>query len=156
VSRSAPSDGELASTLLWRDPLVCALPLGHALVGRKSIRLAELQHDDFVFLRLESSAFAQSVFDACVQAGFAPRIVQQVVEIPAVLNLVAAGLGVSLVPASLVRLREGAVVLCKLKGELDAAGVSGDVYLLRRTDNSSPAVLEFAEALRAWALSQSV
>jgi hypothetical protein len=54
-----------------------------------------------------------------------------------------------------VRLREGAVVLCKLKGELNAAGVSGDVYLLRRTVNSSPAVLEFAEALRAWALSQS-
>jgi hypothetical protein len=59
-----------------------------------------------------------------------------------------------LVPASLVRLREGAVVLCKLKGELQAAGVSGDVYLLRRTDNSSPAVLEFAEALHNWARSQ--
>jgi DNA-binding transcriptional LysR family regulator len=155
VSRSAPGDGELVSALLWRDPLVCALPLGHALAGRKRIRLAELKHEDFVFLRLESSAFAQSVFDACVQAGFAPRIVQQVVEIPAVLNLVAAGLGVSLVPASLVRLREGAVVLCQLKGELQAAGVSGDVYLLRRTDNTPPAVLEFAEALREWALSQS-
>jgi DNA-binding transcriptional LysR family regulator len=155
VSRSAPDDGELTSTLLWRDPLVCALPLGHALAGRKSIQLAELKHEDFVFLRLESSAFAQSVYDACVQAGFAPRIVQQVVEIPAVLNLVAAGLGVSLVPASLVRLREGAVVLCKLKGGIKASGVSGDVYLLRRTADSSPVVLEFAEALRDWACSQS-
>ena len=149
---SGPNDGELASALLWRDPVVCALPLGHALAGRTSVRLAELKPDDFVFLRLGSSAFAQSVFDACVQAGFAPRIVQQVVEIPAVLNLVAAGLGVSLVPASLVRLREGAVVLCQLKGELQAAGVSGDVYLLRRPDNTSPAVLGFAGALAERAL----
>lgn len=151
VSRGAPPDGELAAALLWRDPVVVAVPLGHRLGGRSRIRLAQLKDEDFVFLRLDSSAFARRLFDACVAAGFAPRIVQQVVEIPAVLNLVAAGLGAALVPASLARLRRDAVAICNVGRELQAAGVSGDVYLLRRNEDSSPAVLEFAEALRHWA-----
>lgn len=151
VSRGAPPDSELAAVLLWRDPVVVAVPLGHRLAGRSRIRLAQLKDEDFVFLRLDSSAFARRLFDACVAAGFAPRIVQQVVEIPAVLNLVAAGLGVALVPASLARLRQDAVAICNVGRELQAAGVSGDVYLLRRSEDSSPAVLEFAEALRHWA-----
>lgn len=151
VSRGAPPDSELAAVLLWRDPVVVAVPLGHRLAGRSRIRLAQLKDEDFVFLRLDSSAFARRLFDACVAAGFAPRIVQQVVEIPAVLNLVAAGLGVALVPASLARLRQDAVAICNVGRELQAAGVSGDVYLLRRSEDPSPAVLEFAEALRHWA-----
>lgn len=151
VSRGAPPDSELAAVLLWRDPVVVAVPLGHRLAGRSRIRLAQLKDEDFVFLRLDSSAFARRLFDACVVAGFAPRIVQQVVEIPAVLNLVAASLGVALVPASLARLRQDAVAICNVGRELQAAGVSGDVYLLRRSEDSSPAVLEFAEALRHWA-----
>lgn len=151
VSRGVPGDGALAAALLWRDPVVAVVPPGHRLAGRSRIRLADLKEEDFVFLRLDSSAFAQRLFDACVAAGFAPRIVQQVVEIPAALNLVAADLGVSLVPASLVQLRRGDLAVCRLGRELQSAGVSGDVYLLRRSAQASPAVLEFAEALRQWA-----
>lgn len=151
VSRSAPADGQLTASLLWRDPVVVAVPLGHRLATRGRIRLAELKAEDFVFLRLDSSAFAQRVFDACVAEGFAPSIVQQVVEIPAALNLVAAGLGVSLVPASLARLRRDAVVACELDQKLQASGLSGDVYLLCRSGEQPAAVHEFAEALREWA-----
>jgi len=155
ISRSAPADGELKAALLWRDPVVGVVPLGHRLAERTRIRVAELKGEDFVFLRLDSSAFAQRVFDACVATGFAPRIVQEVVEIPAVLNLVAAGLGVSLVPASLARLRQDAVAVCSLGRELQASGVSGDVYLLRRSGEQPPAVQEFAEALHVWASSRT-
>ena len=150
VSRGDPG-GDLASLLLWRDPVVAALPLGHRLAKRRRLRLAELKAEEFVFLRLDSSAFAQRLFEACVAAGFAPRIVQQVVELPAALNLVAAGLGVALVPASLARLRQDAVATCALAPGAPAAGVNGDVYLLRRAGEASPAVLEFVEALRQWA-----
>jgi DNA-binding transcriptional LysR family regulator len=134
--------------------VVLAVPLAHRLASRRPVRLGTLQDEDFVFLKLDSSAFAQTLFDVCVGAGFAPRIVQQVVEIPAVLNLVAAGLGVAVVPASLARMRSDAVAVCDLGRELQAAGVNGDVYLLRRAVEQSPAVLEFAEALRQWAGSQ--
>lgn len=151
VSRGVPADGQLQAALLWRDPVVLAVPLAHPLAGRRLVRLGTLQAEDFVFLQLGSSAFAKRLFDACVSAGFAPRIVQQVVEIPAALNLVAAGLGVALVPASLARMRSDAVAACSLGRDLQAAGVSGDVYLLWRAGEQPPAVLEFAEALRLWA-----
>jgi DNA-binding transcriptional LysR family regulator len=154
VARGVPADAGLHGVLLWRDPVVLAVPLAHRLASRRPVRLGTLQDEDFVFLKLDSSAFAQTLFDVCVGAGFAPRIVQQVVEIPAVLNLVAAGLGVALVPASLARMRSDAVAICDLGRELQAAGVSGDVHLLRRAIEQPPAVLEFAEALRQWAGSQ--
>jgi DNA-binding transcriptional LysR family regulator len=151
VARGAPADTQLQGVLLWRDPVVLAVPLSHPLARRRLVHLRTLQAEDFVFLKLDSSAFAQRLFEACVGAGFAPHIVQQVVEIPAALNLVAAGLGVALVPASLARMRSDAVAICTLGRDLQAAGVSGDVYLLRRAGEQPPAVLEFAEALRRWA-----
>ena len=154
LTRGLPADGQLAAVLLWRDPVVLVVPLGHRLAKRTRVRLLELKGEDFVFLRLDSSVFAQRMFDACVTAGFAPRIVQQVIEIPSVLNLVAAGLGISLVPISLARLRRDAVAVCSLSQHLQASAggeVSGDVYLLRRSSDQSPAVHEFADALRDWA-----
>ena len=149
VSRSVSTDDQLSSHLLWRDPVVAALPRSHRLAARKTLRLAELKGDDFVFLRLDSSAFAQRLFDACVESGFTPRIVQQVVEVPAVVNLVAAGLGVALVPVSMARLRADAVAICKL----GAGTPSGDVHALMRAAEQQPAVREFAQALLAWAAS---
>lgn len=147
ISRSMPGEAALAGQLLWRDPVVAALPRTHRLAARKKLRLADLRGDDFVFLRLDSSAFAQRLFDACVAASFAPRIVQQVVEMPAVVNLVAAGLGVALVPLSMARLRADAVAIC----QLGPHAPSGDVHALVRTAEVQPAVREFAQALLAWA-----
>lgn len=162
VSRNPLHDAQISAALLWRDPVVAAFPPGHRLAGQGPVRLAQLQDEDFVFLRLDSSPFAVRLFDACVQAGFAPRIVQQVVEIPAVLNLVAAGLGVALVPASLARLRADAVCTSTLldtaagrdaqpAGKASADALNGDVYILWRTENAPPAVAAFKKHLLDWA-----
>jgi DNA-binding transcriptional LysR family regulator len=157
----AQGDAPISAGLLWRDPVVVALPPGHGLGSRREISLAELKQEDFVFLRLDSSAFARRLFDACIRAGFAPRITQQVVEIPAALNLVAAGLGVALVPNSLALLRADAVSICQLRpaegwrqssgGPDNQAALNGDVYVLWRPDSSTPAVAEFRQKLVGWA-----
>jgi DNA-binding transcriptional LysR family regulator len=172
VSRNPLNDGQISAALLWPDPVVVALPPGHRLASRSQLGLAELQDEDFVFLRLDSSPFAMRLFDACVQAGFAPRIVQQVVEVPAALNLVAAGLGVALVPASMAMLRADAVGICSLLEPARAAGaagtarrtrkvagsdlnvhghLNGDVYVLWRTEDAAPAVSQFKKLLLDWA-----
>lgn len=150
ISRTPVADDQLASHLLWREPVVAALPRQHRLAGRKRIQLADLREDDFVFLRLDSSAFAQRLFDACVQVGFTPRIVQQVIEIPAAINLVAAGLGVALVPDSLASVRSDAVALCGLGSDMPAA----DVHALVRTGTLQPALCQFTDSLLAWAASR--
>lgn len=153
LSRQEVSGDGMRTSLLWKDPVVAALPLGHRLAGREKIRLKELEADEFVFLRLESSPFATRSHQACVRAGFAPRIVQQVVEIPAALNLVAAGLGVALVPASLARLRSDSVKICQLTHQQAKTEQSfnGDVYLHWRTIESSAVVTQFRMQLIEWA-----
>lgn len=151
VSRNAmDKDAFISAQLLWRDPVVVALPPGHALSGRKRLSLGDLKHEDFVSLRLDSSPFASNLFKACVAHGFTPKIVQQVVELPAALNLVAAGLGVALVPSSLAQLRPGGVRICSLQQSPGADKLNGDVYLLWRTNDTSPAVAEFKKQLTAW------
>lgn len=151
VSRNAmDNDAHVSAELLWRDPVVVALPPGHALSGRKRLALGDLKGEDFVSLRLDSSPFANNLFKACVAHGFTPKIVQQVVELPAALNLVAAGLGVALVPSSLAQLRQGGVHICSLKQSQDGGKLNGDVYFLWRTNDVSPAVAEFKKQLTAW------
>lgn len=147
LSRNPLNDGTVSAALLWRDPVVVALPPGHPLTHRAVLALTDLRDDDFVFLRLASSPFATRLYEVCVQAGFAPRIVQQVVEVPAALNLVAAGLGVALVPASMAKLRSDAVGICAL----GTAAVNGDVYVLSRSADAAPAVAAFRARLVDWA-----
>lgn len=147
LTRSPLADAHLTAQRLWADPVIAALPKGHRLAGRKKLRLGELRDELFVLLRPDSSVYAQRVFDACIAEGFVPQVAQQVIEVPAAVNLVAAGLGVAIVPASLARARQGDVVLCRLSsGEL-----SGDVHAMTRKGEPQPAVREFLQALMRWA-----
>ncbi|PIK72557.1 LysR family transcriptional regulator [Methylobacterium frigidaeris] len=99
--RRPPDDPSLRVVRAWREAVGVALPVGHRLAGRAAISLSELSDEPFVSLRLRDSRFATSLRDACLSAGFAPRIMQQVVEAASLVNLVAAGLGVALVPESI-------------------------------------------------------
>ena len=144
----------LLAQLLWRDDAVLAMPQGHRLAHRKSVHLCELANENFVFLRSGSSSFETALMEACRAAGFEPRIVQQVVEVPAVLNLVAAGLGVSVVPGSLARLRADTIASCRLVEPPKGQAVSADVYLISKVGESRPLVLEFSQSLMNWAVEQ--
>jgi len=150
-SRGIPDTPAFESDLLWRDTPVVVLPLGHPLAGRAGLRLAELRDEDFVFFRLGSSLFVDAIHGACIFARFEPRIVQQVVEVSAVLNLVAAGLGVSVVPGSIAAQRTESVAICPLVEEPQAPRISADVFLVRRKDEERAAVLALSDALRDWA-----
>lgn len=102
-------------------------------------------------LRLDSSGFARYLNERCVEAGFVPRTSQQVVESQAIPSLVAAGLGVALVPGSLQRVHRRGVEYRKLAGKAPRA----DVYAIQRRGETSPVVRGFldkakeARALRA-------
>ena len=75
-----------------------------------------------------------------------PQVSQQVVEIPAAVNLVAAGMGISIVPSSLALIRKSDVIMCKLIAE----NLSGDVYASTRQTNSQSTVTEFIKNLEYW------
>jgi DNA-binding transcriptional LysR family regulator len=115
------------------------------------MHLYDLRDEDFVSLRLGSSIFVDAMYQACISARFKPHIVQQVVEVPAILNLVAAGLGVSVVPESTARQWAGALVICKLLQKADAPEICSDVYLVHHGREHKPVVLEFVRSLVHWA-----
>ena len=148
---AANRDPLIQAVLLWHDPVVVALPLGHRFGARKTLSLLDLKHEDFVSLRLDSSPFANQLIKACFEQGFTPTVAQQVVELPAVLNLVAAGLGVAMVPLSLAQLRGDALHICALRQPKSSSQrLNGDVYLLSRLGSASPAVAEFTHQLTDW------
>ena len=96
--RFAPDEKNFLVTRAWREKVGLIVPPGHKLASRKSVRIASLRDENFVFYRLPDSAFATHLQSICVQEGFAPRIIQQVVESFSVVSLVSAGLGIGFVP----------------------------------------------------------
>jgi DNA-binding transcriptional LysR family regulator len=140
-SRTAVNDELFTSELAWPDPVLVALPRGHRLARRRRLELAELRDEPFVMLRLDSSGFARYLHACCVEAGFAPRASQQVVESQAIPSLVAAGLGVSLVAASVRRVHRRGVEYRPLTRGAPRA----DVYMVQRRDNASPVLRAFID-----------
>lgn len=78
--RLPPVDAELVCQTAWREQVGVLLPAGHRLAKCAAIALTDLRDDKHVFLRLRDSGFAQYLRDCCVDAGFMPRISQEVVE----------------------------------------------------------------------------
>lgn len=92
------SDG-ISYERLTRAGVCAAVPAGHPLAHRRRLQLAELANQPFVLMpAAHSPAFMGSIYAACSQAGFMPRVVQEASPIQAVLAMVACGVGVSLVP----------------------------------------------------------
>ncbi len=97
---------------------------------RKAVRIAALRDEDFVFYRLPESSFATHLQSFCIQEGFVPRVVQQVVEAFSVVSLVSAGLGIGFVPEPVGRNNGAKVKYLDITGPNPTA----DVHSLMRND----------------------
>jgi DNA-binding transcriptional LysR family regulator len=84
------------------EPMVIALPASHPLARRSKLPLAALADEPFIlFPRLVGLSLYDDVVLACRKAGFELTVAQEAPQISSVVNLVAAELGVSIVPASI-------------------------------------------------------
>ncbi|ORV45307.1 LysR family transcriptional regulator [Mycolicibacter engbaekii] len=85
---------------VYNDEFFVVLPLGHRLAGRAEVALAELARDNWVVSTQTGQCPDTRVFrSACQRAGFEPTVSYRAEEYATVQGLVAAGLGVSLVPS---------------------------------------------------------
>jgi DNA-binding transcriptional LysR family regulator len=105
----------LEVTPLLEEEMVAALPTGHQFAtsnsDTKRLPLSALAKEIFVlYKRPGGPGLYDTIITACKSAGFSPRVGQEAPRILSTLNLVAAGLGVSIVPASLRRLEMDGVV----------------------------------------------
>jgi DNA-binding transcriptional LysR family regulator len=104
-------DSGLVVESIQREPLVAVLPEGHPSARRTRVRLAELQSDPMIlFPRRIAPDYHDLFLEVCRRAGFVPSIAHETESIQTNLGLVAAGLGVTLMPASIRSLRRAGVV----------------------------------------------
>lgn len=98
------------------ERLIAALPAGHPLAHRRTLNVRDLAGQPFVLSPRElGPGLHDQILDYCRRAGFTPRVTQEAVQMQSIVALVGGGLGVSLVPASVSRLRRADVVYRPLR-----------------------------------------
>jgi DNA-binding transcriptional LysR family regulator len=100
-ARAEPPEGfgyeGLKRVELLEDPMYLALPHGHRLAGKRALRLEELRGEAWVQTS-QASPCARHVVRCCHAAGFEPNVAFESDDYLTVQGLVAAGVGVALIP----------------------------------------------------------
>lgn len=118
-------DDELHIKKVLEERLWVALPSGHALASRATLSIAALRDEPFVTanMRPAPSMFALLI-RICERAGFHPKVVQAATDTQSVIGLVAAGIGISIVPDSLAQLSIGGVRYIRLSDVKERAQIA--------------------------------
>lgn len=146
--RNAPAS-VVCETFL-EEPFVGVLPRDHPLLSRRSVSLRDLSGEPFVLVarRVVTLVYDQ-ILSACAAAGFTPRVVQEGSQIHAVMGLVAAGCGVSVLPESVTRLRFPNIAYRPLRGT-----TLSTVMAVAHREDASPPVRAFVVQVRQSARSE--
>jgi DNA-binding transcriptional LysR family regulator len=140
-----PAERGLTLDLLEKEPLVVAVPSGHPLAYRQEVALGALAAETFIlYPRAIRPGLADTVVAACEAAGFTPKVGQYAPQLSSTINLVAASLGISIVPDSMRCLQARAVTYLPLRGE-PLHALLGIAY---RSDEGSAVVHNFIAAAR--------
>jgi DNA-binding transcriptional LysR family regulator len=134
---------------LLSDPVLVAVPEAHPLAASDGmVPLTALAGLPFLAPR-DTTSCAEMIQRACARAGFVPRVVARACDFAVLLSLVAAGAGVTLVPALGTRLPPGAH-LSGVRLLRPADAVTRQVFTVsRRAADRKPAVRVVLDALTA-------
>jgi DNA-binding transcriptional LysR family regulator len=135
---SAPDLRGLTQALLFREPLLLALRAADAdQMGPDPVDLRSLASATWIGTR-PASGFQAHTETSCRAAGFEPQISHRVDTYTMVLTMVAAGLGVALVPGLATMPLEGVA----FRAIRSPASLQREVQLTSRRDDPSAAVAE--------------
>jgi len=129
----------IAFTEIAEEPMLIALPQNHALArGTKPVPIAALAQERFILVRRHAApGMYGDLLEACREAGFEPQVVAEVGRMLTNINLVAAGVGISLVPASMREIRLGGV---RYRPVVSPTPLRAPLTLAVRTDENRPTV----------------
>lgn len=137
-----------ACTVLSRHRMALAVPEGHPLARRRSLKLAELRRDRWV--SLADTAFPgrrEFLQRACGNAGFEPEVVLEVDSVALMLGSVAAGEGVAMAPVHSRKLPHAGCVFVPLAAPAPAS----ELLLVSHRSGAIPGLDQLAKALQALA-----
>ncbi|MEL6136376.1 MAG: LysR family transcriptional regulator [Cyanobacteria bacterium J06628_6] len=110
-----PVDAALSLHPILRETMLLALPEDHPLASQPQISIKQLAKESFIlFPREVGPNLYASILRLCAEAGFVPRVAQEVTPQPTMIGMVAAGMGIALVSASLQQIGRTGVVYREL------------------------------------------
>jgi DNA-binding transcriptional LysR family regulator len=137
---------QIAAT--FQESLIVALPESHPLADRASIPLSLLAQESFIiFPRSVAPELFDRIISLCQQA-FSPKIAQEAIQMQTIVSLVAAEMGVAIVPASIENLQRTGVVYKPLKEQTPQSAIA----VIHRNKQQSATINRFLDAVREIAL----
>jgi DNA-binding transcriptional LysR family regulator len=144
-ARPGLQDAEIANERLITEPLIVALPDDDPLAAKACVSIADLSDRPFVlYPQNPRPSFADEILRICRESGFSPQIAQETMELQTALGLIAVGVGVSLVPASVERSHRHGVAY----RPLESPAPQTELSLCFRRDNAGDVLREFRGAVR--------
>lgn len=139
-------------TPLLMEPMMLVLPAGHAAIVMAAggepapVPLSALRDETFTLVRRRGApGMYANLVAACAQAGFTPQRIIEVERMLTNISLVAAGAGVSAVPASMKGFHADSVAYCPIRDSVPGAPLT----MALREDESSPAARHFVATVQA-------
>lgn len=137
---------EIASVPLYEQDMMLVLPSGHPLAGKSSVRLRDVRDETICMTaRINSAIDHDRIIAACVEEGFSPKTYLQIGSYTHQVGLVAAGMGVAIVPEEMSSYSRDEVVFKRL----DKLSLPVVTTLAWRKDNTDPVCREFLRAQKA-------
>lgn len=143
IVRSPLDPSELVLEVVAKEKLFVALPVGHPLAGRRRITVRSLAHEPLITSsRVGASGWHRDVYALYQRRGLTPSIAQEVSTIQAQLGLVAAGIGIALVPSSVKELKLAGIITIPV----DAPMLK--LLVARRDEKATAAQERFVQCVR--------
>ncbi|MBX9253099.1 LysR family transcriptional regulator [Desmonostoc muscorum CCALA 125] len=131
--------------IIFQEPLMVALPETHLLMNQADVSLRSLAHESFIlFPRILAPGLYDLIISLCQQAGFSPNVAQEAIQMQTIVSLVAAEMGVAIVPASLQNLQRTGVVYKSVQESTAKVGIA----MIWRKNETSPTVQKLVEIVR--------
>ncbi|AZO80985.1 MULTISPECIES: LysR substrate-binding domain-containing protein [unclassified Bosea (in: a-proteobacteria)] len=128
----------LSAFRVMAEPLIAAVPAGHALARGESVALPDLAGEPFImYAPYEARYFHDLLVELFSRAGLVPNYVQHLAQIHSMLAMVHSGVGVALVPETAVNLRFSGVALRALDLPRHRPA---ELFFVSRDDNDNPLV----------------
>ena len=142
--RASFSGHDLLSERVAHDVMLAALPSGHALAKKAAVKLTELASHFFIGMAAKTHPGAREwLAETCREAGFAGRILQEADSEPTVMQFVADGLGVALLPEQITGLPHEGVVFRPL-----APALLRESTIAWRADNQSRPLKDYIQIVK--------
>ncbi len=132
---------ELSERILLKEELALVVPESHPFANRAEIALKEAAGEDFIWAP-EGSTSEHPLYSACLAAGFAPHIACVSGSAQGMQALVAAGLGIALLPRMAIHPPEGVCIV-----ELSPPRPTRTLAAIWRQDRLSQAASAFLDRL---------